>query len=137
MSAGIQILYILIWDHEIRRSISTCNKVDKPSLAYCGLIGQAKGKGLGVGHSPLACEQGPIPEFAPIEHSFAGFRHSFVVPLVHVARQLPVLAEKKEHSSNDTIILIITQPRKYNIAITIMIIIILLINLLLIVDPYS
>ena len=51
-----------------------------------------KRDGLGVlGHSPLACEQSSIPEFAPTEHSFAGFHHSFVVPLVHVAHQLPVV----------------------------------------------
>ena len=30
-----------------------------------------------------------IPEFAPTEHSFAVFLHSFVASLLHVAHQLP------------------------------------------------
>ena len=50
-----------------------------------------------MGHKPSL-----IPEFAPTEHSFAGFHHSFVVPLVHVAHQLPVIQKYliKKHPSD-------------------------------------
>ena len=52
------------------------------SHAYCG---------LGSGTQPNCIRtEFRIPEFALIEHSFAGLRHSFVVRLVHVAHQLPV-----------------------------------------------
>ena len=35
-----------------------------------------------------------IPEFAPTEHPFAVFLHSFVVALLRVAHQLPVFIQE-------------------------------------------
>ena len=59
---------------------------------YCGLVGQGRGMDWewDTAHLHESREQGSIPEFVPTEHSFPGFHHSFVVPLVHVAHQLPV-----------------------------------------------